>query len=423
MTESLSEKIDHLYRHEYGKIVSVLTKTFGTSNLHLAEDVAQDAMLEAVNQWSYNGIPDNPVGWIYKVAKFKAINLIKREKLQKEKSEEITRALNLDKNPDDQSILFTDSEIADDQLRMIFTCCHPKVSPDSQVALTLKTLCGFSIPEIASAFLTTEENINKRLVRARKNLREANVMFEVPIGAQLNERIGSVLEVIYLLFSEGYHASSGNEVIRYELCEEAICLAEIIAAHKGVSKKSSVFALLALMSFNASRFQSRYDEVYSIIDLKHQDRSKWDQKLINKGLIYLDMATKDNEVSHYLIMATISAHHCTAENFDSTDWPGILALYDNLMEISPSPIVQLNRTVVLSRIEGAQAALLVLQKLGKEPTLSKYLPYYTACAEFQFISGEPKAAINTLQKALNLPLNKKSKHLINKMIIEYSEKL
>ncbi|MCE7990404.1 MAG: sigma-70 family RNA polymerase sigma factor [Roseivirga sp.] len=418
----ISDKIDHLFRHEYGKLVSVLTNAFGTSNIELAEDVVQEAMLEALHKWAYSGVPDNPVGWIYQVAKNKAINLVKREQFQNQMIPEVLHRLASDQNPTSLSdSVFTDKEIADDQLRMIFTCCHPSISPDSQVALTLKTLCGFSIPEIAKAFLTSEENINKRLVRARKTIRKANVIFEVPVGKELENRLSTVLEAIYLLFNEGYNASSGNKLIRFEVCEEAIRLAKIIAANPTISS-SNTYALLALMTLNASRFQSRLDKCDSLIDLEHQDRDMWDQNLIKNGLYYLEFAAAQNEVSIYHILATISAQHCTARTYNATDWESILSLYDMLAAIDKSPVVLLNRAIVLSKTAGPKEALKAMNSIKDNTTFNSYLPYYTTKADLHFQNGEGHAAALLLNKALTLPLEEKTKTLIYNKISEYSEK-
>ena len=416
----ISNRINHVFRYEYGKLVSVLTKTFGSSNIELAEDVVQDAMLEALKQWEYKGIPENPVGWIYKVAKYKAVNIVNREKYKRNYASEAAQYLQSEWTVEPAlNHIFTDKEIADDQLRMIFTCCHPSISTDSQIALTLKTLYGFSIPEISKAFLTTDENINKRLVRARKTIKAINISFEVPVGAELEQRLKSVLETIYLLFNEGYNASSGNDLIRFELCEEAIRLAEIISENKSITNKSTVYALLALMHLNAARFASRTDAFNNIIDLEHQNRSEWDKTLLNKGLDYLQRSTQQKEVSIYHILATISAHHCTAKDFESTDWRGILSLYNNLIKIDHSSIVLLNRAVVISKVYNAKKALKELDAIKDKSVLYNYLPYYTTKAELHFKNTEREVAKNLLDKALKLPLKGNSKFMINSILKKY----
>lgn len=423
-TRNISGEINDLFRNEYGKLVSVLTKTFGSGNIELAEDVVQEAMLEAVKQWSDKGMPDNPVGWIYKVAKNKAVNVVNHEQFKKEKSTEIADHLRSEWTVEPAlNHIFTDKEITDDLLRMMFTCCHPSVSSDSHVALTLKTLCGFTIPEIAQAFLTTNENINKRLVRARKDIRDADIAFEVPVGRELEERMLSVLETIYLLFNEGYNASSGDDHIRHELCEEAIRLAEILANNANIKNTSNVYALLALMAFNVSRFESRTDDFDNLIELEQQDRSVWDQKLIQKGLNYLEFSALQNEISIYHILATISAHHCTAENFKSTDWQGILSLYDSLLEIDNSPIVMINRAIIISQTSGSKSALEAIDNIKDKAPLLSYLPFYTTRAQLHFKNKQPEIAVDLLNKALKLQLNEIDKKLINNKLNEYSKNI
>lgn len=407
---NIPEKVDHLYRREYGKLVAVLTKTFGANNIQLAEDVVQEAMLEALKQWTYAGVPENAIGWIYRVAKYKAVNVVNKDRHKRAYASKVAHHLQSEWTlAPALDHIFTDKEIADDQLRMMFTCCHPLVSRDSQVALTLKTLCGFSIPEIARAFLTTNGNINKRLVRARKSIQEADVPFEVPVGKDLEPRLASVMEVIYLLFNEGYHASSGAEAIRHGLCGEAIRLAEMVASNPNITDSSQISALLALMSFNASRFAARTDAFGNMVDLEHQDRKKWDRALIQKGIRYLSFATQHDQVSLYHILATISAHHCTAKDFGSTNWEGILSLYNNLIQLDDSPIVQLNRAVVLAKTANANEALKAIERIEDTAPLLNYLPYYTVRAELHFQNGESLKASELLKKALGLSPNEKSK--------------
>lgn len=259
---------DHLFRHECSKLVAALTRIFGSDHIDLAEDVVQDSLVEAISHWSYEGVPDNPAAWLVRVAKNKALNIVHREKYKKQYVSE-ARHLQLASRVDDPGLehAFSEQEILDDQLRMIFTCCHPSISIDSQVALALKTLCGFSIYEIAKAFVTSEENIHRRLVRARQTIRENRIRFEVPHGSALEKRLKAVLETIYLLFNEGYSASRGDSIIRYDLCEEAIRLAEIMAKHASIHDKSEVYALLALMQLNASRFNARQDREGNLLTL------------------------------------------------------------------------------------------------------------------------------------------------------------
>ena len=352
---NVSQIVDNLFRHDSGRLVSVLTRIFGAENIDLAEDVVQDSLVEALNQWTYKGIPENPSGWLFTVAKNKALNIISRERNRKKYTSDVAHFLDSEWTVQPAlNHIFSEQQILDDQLRMMFTCCHPSISSDSQVALTLKTLCGFSILEIAKAFLTTEENINKRLVRARQKIRDDKIAFEVPEGMFLETRLAAVLETIYLLFNEGYSASTGNDLIRFELCGEAIRLAGIIAEHQAIQNKSNVYAVLALMYLNSSRFKARTSDRGDILTLAEQDRSQWDLDLMQKGFVFLEKSTVNNTLSIYHILAAISAYHCAARDFESTDWKSILSLYDKLVQIDCTPIVMLNRAIVVAKVNGAR---------------------------------------------------------------------
>jgi RNA polymerase sigma factor (sigma-70 family) len=401
--DNVTGLVDHLFRHETGKLIAVLTRIFGAHNLELAEDVVQDTLLEAIKVWNFKGVPEHPVPWLYKVAKNKALNVVNRERYKREYLTEETHFLKSEWTANAAlENLFSESGIRDDQLRMMFTCCHPSVSEDSQIALTLKTLCGFSLSEIAKAFLTTEENINKRLVRARQKIREDQIPFEVPSGEHLAERLDAVLQTIYLLFNEGYKASTGRDLIRYELCAEAIRLCEIITASTAIRDKSKVFACLALMYLNASRFHARQNEKGEILTMAEQDRSRWDRSLMQKGFICLEQAASDKNISVYHILAAISAYHCSATDFASTDWNSILLLYNKLAEFDHSPLVSLNRAVALSKVKGLNAAIEVLEKMKNIPSLKSYHLYYSTLGEFYIEAGRFNEAKNALESAISL---------------------
>lgn len=413
----INKLIDHLFRHESGRIVAVLTRILGPHNMELAEDVVQDAMAEAINHWAYEGIPDNPKGWIFTVAKNKALNVLKRKKYKRHYSEEAARLLQAEQVPDSfPDHLFSEREIRDDQLRMIFTCCHPSISADSQIALTLKTLCGFSISEIARAFLSNDETINKRLVRARNAIRENKIDFEVPAGNELENRLQAVLETIYLLFNEGYSASGGDKIIRYDFCLEAIRLAEIIAAHPALKRKSNVYALLALMLLNASRFEARQDALGGLVELANQNRELWNREMIQKGVEYLGKSTGYGKVSRYHILAAISAHHCTAPNHETTDWQSILSLYDNLLQIDDSALVILNRSIAVSNVFGIDQAIDELKKLKDVPLLQNYPYYYFTLGEFFFLQDKHSEALKNFEKARSLTENQPEIKLLSKKI-------
>ena len=397
----INQLIDHLFRHESGKMVAVLTRIFGTDNLGLAEDVVQDSLIEAIRHWTYKGIPTNPSGWLFRVAKNKALNIVNREKYKYRYTSEVVHLLQSEWTAEPAvNHFFSEKEILDDQLRMMFTCCHPSISSDSQVALILKTVCGFSIPEIARAFLTSDENINKRLVRARQKIRESKIPFEIPAGKTLKPRLQTVLETIYLLFNEGYSASTGIDLIRFEVCEEAIRLAEIIAGHDAIGDKSTVYALLALMQLNSSRFKARQDTGGNILTLEQQNRSLWDLRLMEKGFINLERSVSGSGISIYHIMATISSYHCSARNYQSTDWASILELYNRLVEIDNSPVVRLNRSVAIAKVNGPGDALKELETLQDLPSLKSYHLLHSVKAEFYIEMGLFAEAVQSLQKAM-----------------------
>ncbi|MEX2234528.1 MAG: sigma-70 family RNA polymerase sigma factor [Cyclobacteriaceae bacterium] len=415
--EKIKQLVDHLFRHESGKLVSVLTRIFGADNLDLAEDVVQDSLVEAISQWTYKGVPENPSGWLFMVARNKALNIINREKYKRKYSSDVAHFLQSQWTAEPAlNHIFSEQQILDDQLRMMFTCCHPSISADSQVALTLKTLCGFSIAEIAKAFLTTDENVNKRLVRARQKIREDKIPFEVPEGKMLETRLDAVLESIYLLFNEGYSASTGNDVIRFELCEEAIRLSEIMAAHDVLKNRSGVHAVLSLMYLNASRFKSRTDDNGNILTMAEQDRSLWDRSLMQKGFYFLEKSASHGSLSIYHILAAISAYHCAAKDFESTDWNSILSLYDKLIKIDPSPVVLLNRAIVISKVRSASEALEELEKIKDSPAFESYHLFYSTRAELYIQINEFRKAAESLKKAIQLSPLQVEKDLLQKKL-------
>ena len=408
--------IDLLYRQQSGKIISILTRIFGPENLDLAEDVVNDSFIEAIKHWSNNEVPGNPPAWLYRVAKNKAINVLNREKYRLQYHSDIAHFLQSEWTAEPAlNIYFSEKEILDDQLRMMFTCCHPSISRDSQIALTLKTLCGFSITEIAKAFLTTEENIKKRLVRARKEIREDKIPFEIPQGKDLKKRLQTVLETIYLLFNEGYNASSGEDLIRYELCAEAIRLAEIISHHPAMRHEAKVYALLALMQLNASRFKARQDQEGNILTLEKQDRSQWDPGLMESGFSNFEKSSSD-QLSMYHILAAISAYHCSAADYKDTSWKSIFDLYNKLLEINNSPVVLLNRAIALSKVCGVEPAIMELERIKNMGFLESYYLFYSVKAEFYIQLDQFKEAIPELKTAIELaPLQKEKVLLVKKL--------
>ena len=413
MTKEINKLVDHLFRHESGKLIAVLTNVFGPDQLELVEDVVQDSLVKAMRNWPYHGIPQNPSGWLYRVAKNEAINILKQGRIKQRRTVDPAFLERIQEESLVDEFLFSEKEIKDDQLRMIFTCCHPVITSDSQIALALKTLCGFSIAEISRAFLTPAENINKRLVRARQALRSHKVPFAVPVGPELPLRLKAVLDTIYLLFSEGYHASSGDQLIRFDLVEEAMRLGKLLLDHPAIAPKQSIHALLALIQLNASRFAARQNADGDIITLEHQDRSLWNKAWIDQGLIHLQQSEPHRFLSKYHILAIISSYHCTAPTFEQTNWVGILREYNRFLSVDNSEVVQLNHSIALAKVEGAQAAIDTLVGLT---TLENYHLYHSILGEFHIELHRWTAAIKALEKAESLASLDKEKALVRARI-------
>ncbi|TRX56199.1 sigma-70 family RNA polymerase sigma factor [Fulvivirga sp. M361] len=408
----INDIVEHFFRHESGKMVAVLTGIFGPENMQLAEDVVQEAIIEAIQNWTNKDIPKNPTAWLYRVAKNKALNVVNRNKRQQQFNPDTTHFLQSPWTAEPaMDLLFSEQEILDDQLRMMFVCCHPSISPDSQIALILRTLCGFSIAEIGRAFLTAPKNINTRLVRARKKVRDAKIPFTLPAPTHLSLRLQVVLEAIYLLFNEGYNATDGPVLIRKDLCEEAIRITELLIAHPLFEHKTRIYALLALMQLNAARFNARQDDDGKILTLEKQDRQQWDHSLIQKGLINLEKSA-DDQITLYHILASISAYHCTAKSFATTNWKGILKSYDILLQSDNSPVIILNRAIALSKVEGAQTALAELGKIANEPVMESYYLYYSVLAELHLQLEQLPQASKALKKAVALTTLPAEKELL-----------
>lgn len=297
---------------------------------------------------------------------------------------------------------------------MMFVCCHSSISKDAQLSLILKILCGFSISEIANAFFSSTETINKRLVRARKKLREHNVSSD--LQADIENQIPTVIQAIYLLFNEGYSPSDKNKLIRKELCFEAIQLAEILKDSKKVINKDSCYGLLSLMYLNASRFDARSNKSGETIEMKHQNRSQWNKKLINKGVFYLDKGLQNKTISIYQILAAISANHCIAPDFDTTDWKEILSLYNSLMVITDAPLIRLNRSVALSKVKGNLIAINELNELKSKTEIGEYHLFHATIAEFYLEEAKLQEATRHLHKAISLAKNQRDIQLLKKKL-------
>jgi RNA polymerase sigma factor (sigma-70 family) len=417
----VSRLTDHLFRHEAGKLVSVLTGIFGFDRLQMAEDVVQEALVRALKSWPYYGIPKNPAAWLTQTAKNLALDLIRREKLFSDKQPQIITFIEQWANEcDPEESPSFENEIKDRRLQLMFACCHPLVPQESQTALALKTLCGFSPAEIAKAFLTTEAAIAKRLTRARQRIQEMRIPFEIPPGDEMPARLNGVLQTLYLLFNEGYKASSGTRLVREDLCHEAIRLTTLLAAHP-VGNQPRVNALAALMLLNGARLPARVDEAGDILRLEDQDRSRWDKAMIARGMFHLAQSASGDEISAYHLQAGIAAVHCTAENYESTDWPRILSLYDRLIEIDDSPVVALNRAVALAQVEGPRAGIEAVENIRHHQMLDSYYLLYAVLAEFESQLSDYQAAAKHLRKALEFTELKSEQSLLAKRLRECEE--
>lgn len=350
--------IPHLFRTEYRKIVSVLAKRFGFDHLETAEDIASDTFLTAAQTWPMNGLPENPIAWLYRVAANKAKNHLMRDQLFKNK---ISKTVEASGAVSDPEIDLTPQNIDDSQLQMMFAICHPAISPEAQIGLSLRILCGFGIDEIADAFLTNRETINKRLYRARERLREAQIPIEMPGPDEIERRLDTVLTTIYLLFNEGYYSISGPVTLRKDLCLEAMRLCHMLTDNRSTDRPP-VNALLALMCFHASRFEARVDSEGEIVLYDDQDSALWNDELIRRGAFYLHRSTVSGQLSPFHLEATI-AFWGTQKTDSPEKWENILQLYNRLLQDHYSPIAALNRTYALARARGKQAAIPEAEKL------------------------------------------------------------
>jgi RNA polymerase sigma factor (sigma-70 family) len=398
--QEVSQLVEHLFRHEAGKMVATLTRIFGIEHLTLAEDVVQEALARALQTWPYRGVPENPSAWIMRASRNLALDVIRREKVFRAKEAEITRLIERDGSAPEAAVSL-EHEIADDRLRMMFVCCHPVIPPEVQVALALKTLCGFSVPEISHAFLTTEAAIAKRLTRAKQKIQEVQVPFEIPTGDELTRRLDSVLQSLYLLFNEGYKASSGEKLVREDLCKEAIRLTELLAQHPA-GNQPKTHALLALMLLSTARLPAREDVAGNLLRLEEQDRTRWDQAMIARGMSHLRESATGDAVSEYHLQAGIAACHATAMDYQSTDWARILSLYDRLMEFEDSPVVALNRAVAVANVYGPEAGLETVRAIRDREKLDSYYLFYAVIGELEMRLNNRAAAAQQFRKALEL---------------------
>lgn len=379
-----------LFRQEAGKMVAILTRILGTQNLEIAEDAVQETLLQAMETWSATGLPDNPAAWMYRVARNKAIDVLRRQRHSVAfdfsdgdrilLNSEYTLAATLD-------TLWSESSVEDDMLGMMFACCHPGLGEESTMALILKTLCGFSTAEIAQAFLTSEDTVSKRLYRAKEFFRKEKIRPALPPDDELKPRLGAVLHSIYLLFNEGYLSASHDHPIRKDLLAEAMGLGRLLADNPHTTGPRAC-ALMALMCFHASRSASRLSPEGDLVLLPRQDRALWDARLIAEGCAYLDRSAAGDTMTAYHLEAAIAFEHCRAPSFAATDWGRILDYYQWLCRIAPSPMAELNRIAVLLQAEGATVALRELEGLSHQAGLRGLPLYHALLGEIRLALGD-----------------------------------
>ena len=403
------ELIPHLFRTESGKITTVLCKRFGIEHIEIAEDITSETFLAALETWTYKGIPENPTAWLYSVAKNKAKNYFIRDQIFTEK---IARQIKV-WSPDsaEMEIDLSDKNITDSQLKMLFAICHPSIPAEAQIGLALRILCGFGIDEIANAFLTNKETINKRLFRAKEKLRTEKVQIEFPVKAEINNRLENVLTTLYLLFNEGYYSESNDSILREDLCLEAMRLTYLLIEN-AQTNLSDVNALLALMCFHSSRFEARKNDRGEIVLYQDQNEKLWNQELIARGAHFLHQASQGDRISKYHLEASI-AYWNTIKADTKEKWENILQLYNQLLQIEYSPIAALNRTFALSKATGKEEAIVEAEKL--QLTNNHY--YFTLLGELYKDTDRNKAKEN-FQKAISIAKTNADRRTIQKKIDE-----
>ena len=412
MEEAKNEAlVEHVFRHGYGKIVSFLVHKFGPSHLERIEDAVQEALIKAMQVWGYETPPKNPISWLLRVANNHLIDTLRRDKKMLQSDD----ASFFGTEWSEQEEVYLNETIKDSQLKMIFACCHPSLSQEYQIVLSLKLIGGFGNKEIAKALFKKEETIAKSFTRAKKRLKEHVKTLDIPLEMGLRSRLAIVLKIIYLLFSEGYSTSFGETLIKKDICLEAIRLAFLLSKKKYINQPE-VHALIALMCLHTARFEARVDQNGDMVDLEHQNRSLYDQKLIQIGIRHLEKSAVDTNPSNYHIQAAISYYHSTATNFEKTDWKSILRLYELQLSNQYAPIVQLNSIVPYYKVHGAEKALEELNNFEKSVYFLENSLFYAIKSTLLSDLNLTKDSKLALQKAIALTTNKKEKaHLLKKL--------
>lgn len=403
---------DALFRRESVRMVAALVRVFGIHNLTLAEDVVQDAFCRALESWEGQGMPDNPGAWLVATAKNRAIDVVRRERTARTFAPELGRLLDTEWTLApviDEA--FSAATVRDEQLRMMFTCCQPRLPVEVQLALVLNILCGFGAPEIAAAFLASRAAVEKRIARGKKELAAATTLFDLGAG-DLAARLATVQRALYLLFNEGYHGASATRV---ELCDEALRLVQLLCDHPPTAAPST-HALAALMGLHAARLPARIDADGELSAFAAQDRTRWDARLVTQGLAHLEASATGNELGAYHVEAAIAATHASATSVADTDWVAIVALYDRLLGLAPSPVVELNRAIAIGQAHGAERGLEALHAIADRDRLASYPFYPAAIGELELRLGHRERARAQFEAALALARNHAERHFLARRV-------
>ncbi len=409
--ESTGELLEHLFRQMAGRMTAHLARLLGSARMDQAEEIAQDAMLRALQTWPYQGVPENPPAWLFRTARNLALDLLRREKMVERKHQDLRPEHSTP--PEDGDL---DAELRDDELRMILMCCHPEIPREASVALSLKTVGGFSVREIARAFLTEEPTVAQRLVRAKRHIRDRGVTFDLPHGKELKPRLEAALEVLYFVFNEGYAAHEGEDLIRRDLCSEGLRLVRLIASSSFATPRAH--ALAAIMALQSARLPARVDALGNLVLLEDQDAALWDRQSIALGFHHFDLSMAGEELSEYHVQAAIGATHIRSGMAGAVDWSAILRLYDQLLEMSGSPVVALNRAVAVAKVHGPAEALAATDPLTANPALREYYLLLAARGHFLLQLNRRKEAAESFRAALERRCSEPERRLLRRKLGE-----